>query len=491
MFSPPLILALIFGYFLILLLIAALTSRQPHSQNFFLANRQAPWYLVAFGMIGASLSGITFISIPGAVLTTQFTYFQLVLGYLLGYFIIATLLLPLYYRLNLISIYTYLEQRFGTWSYKTGALSFIIARLTNAAFQLFLAINVLQLGLFDHWGIPLWTTTLVSILLIWTYTRKGGTKTLIWSDVLQTTFMLLAAGLTLWIIMQQLHITNLFTTITQSPHSQLFSWDPNHPHYFFKDFLAGAFIAIAMTGLDQNMMQKNLSCRTLPEAQKNILLFCIILVLVNLLFLSLGSLLYLYAEAQQLPLPPKTDQLYPLLAFQHLGPTVALIFIIGLIAATYSSVDSALTALTTSFCVDFLNITQKPELQKQHLIHITHFGIALLLALLILSFSTLEQGNTLNYLLKAVGFTYGPLLGLYTFGLFTARPVQDKLVPFICLLAPTLSFILHENSITWLNGYRFGFEILILNGALTFLGLWLISQRPTPCFSGNQNPLSS
>ncbi len=472
-----LILSVILAYFGVLIGIALTTSLRSNPQSFFLANRQSPWYVVAFGMIGVSLSGVTFISIPGAVLHAQFSYFQVVLGYLLGYLVIATLLMPLYYRLNLVSIYTYLGQRLGPWSYKTGAFFFLLSRTVSASFQLFVAAKILHLGVFQALGVPFWVTAWLSVFLVWIYTFKGGLQTIIWTDLWQTTFMLLAAGLTIGLIQTELNLSfkQLVETVAYSQYSQIFFWDLNDARNFFKQFFGGAFIAIAMTGLDQSMMQKNLTCKTLPEAQKNMFGFCVILVLVNILFLSLGTLLYAYAGAKGITLPTRTDDLYPLLAFNYLGQLGAVIFVLGIVAATYSTIDSVLTSLTTSFCIDFLNIQQRPTLNQPHTLKIVHLGFSVLLVWLMILFQSVGTGDLITNLLKAVGFTYGPLLGLYAFGLFTRWSIRDAWVPLVCILAPLWSFILHKHSQQWFNGYQFGFEILIVNGLLTFLGLLLLA----------------
>lgn len=481
--SPTLVFLVILLYFALLVTISFITARKTDTQGFFIANKQSPWYVVAFGMIGASLSGVTFISVPGAVEDLKFSYFQVVMGYTLGYLVIGTVLLPLYYRLNLVSIYSYLETRFGFWSYKTGAFFFLLSRIVGASFRLFLAAGVLQLGLFDKWGIPFEVTAFLSILLIWIYTFRGGIKTIVWTDTLQTAFMLIAALTSLFLIKNELNLAwgELTQTIHQSPHFQIFFWEGNHPHFFVKDFLSGAFIAIVMTGLDQDMMQKNLSCKNIGEAQKNIFWFTIVLVIVNFLFLSLGAMLYAYADAQTIALPMSaegkvlTDKVYPVLAFEHFGLVAGITFLLGIVAATYSSADSALTSLTTSFSVDFLDITQKEEAERQRTVRWVHVGFSILLALVIILFKSLNDDSVISNLFKAAGYTYGPLLGMYAYGLFTKRSTLDQFVPIICVISPIFCYILNLNSEAWLGGYKFGFEILIVNGALTFLGLWLLS----------------
>ncbi|HEY4652773.1 MAG TPA: sodium:solute symporter [Pontibacter sp.] len=475
--SSTLIISLIIGYFCILILISWFTSKNTDSETFFLANRQSPWYVVAFGMIGTSLSGVTFVSIPGMVKGAQFSYLQLVLGYLLGYFVIATVLMPLYYRLNLVSIYTYLEQRFGYWSYKTGAAFFLLSRTLGASIRLFLVAGVLQLAVFDDLGIPFAVSVIITILLIWVYTFRGGMKTIIWTDTFQTTAMLIAVVTTIWLISDELNLgfQGLIDRVQASEYSQVFFWEVNDSKYFLKQFFSGAFIAIVMTGLDQDMMQKNLSCKNIGEAQKNMFWFSIILVFVNLLFLTLGALLYIYAGSKGIDLPAKGDDVFPFLALNHFTPFLGIVFILGIIAITYASADSALTALTTSFCVDFLNFSERSEHERVRLRYIVHFGVSVVMVLVIIAFDVLNSESVITAVFKVAGYTYGPLLGLYTFGLYTKRAIRDKFVPAICIIAPILTYIISANSVEWLYGYEFGFEVLILNGLLTFIGLFAIS----------------
>ncbi|MER2996009.1 sodium:solute symporter [Pontibacter populi] len=479
--SSTLIISLIIGYFLVLITISWFTSKNTDSDTFFLANRQSPWYIVAFGMIGTSLSGVTFVSIPGMVQNAQFSYLQLVLGYLLGYFVIATVLMPLYYRLNLVSIYTYLEQRFGYWSYKTGAAFFMLSRTLGASIRLFLVAGVLQLAVFDELGVPFSVSVMITIALIWVYTFRGGMKTIIWTDTFQTTAMLIAVVTTIWLISDELNMgfQGLIDSVQTSKYSQVFFWDVKDSKYFLKQFFSGAFIAIVMTGLDQDMMQKNLSCKNIGEAQKNMFWFSIILVVVNLLFLTLGALLYIYANSKGINLPAKGDDVYPFLALNHFTPFLGIVFILGIIAITYASADSALTALTTSFCVDFLNFSERSEHERVRLRYIVHFGISIVMVLVIIAFHRLNSESVITAVFKVAGYTYGPLLGLYTFGLYTKRAIRDKYVPVICVVAPILTYIISYNSVEWLYGYEFGFEVLILNGFLTFAGLFAISSGKT------------
>jgi SSS family transporter len=477
--SPAIVSGIILIYFLVLIGISFLTARNTDSTTFFTANRQSPWYMVAFGMIGASLSGVTFISIPGEVGTSGFSYFQVVLGYILGYYIIGTVLLPLYYRLNLISIYGYLEQRFGYFSYKTGAFFFIISRLIGSSFRLFLVAGVLQIAVFDAAGIPFWITVLITILLIWVYTFRGGIKTIVWTDTLQTFFMLLAVGMTIYLIATEFDFSfmEVIDAAKSTEHAYMFNWDWQSPRNFFKQFFSGAFIAIVMTGLDQDMMQKNLTCRNLQESQKNMFWFTIMLVIVNLFFLLLGSLLYYYAAEKNIALPARTDDLYPMLAVNHFSLWLGIIFILGIVAAAYSSADSALTALTTSFCVDFLGFEKDLQRNRKGLRMMVHLGFCAITFLVIIVFRAINDDSVITSVFKAAGYTYGPLLGLFSFGLFTKRALIDKWVPLVCLLSPVISYLININSAQLLFGYKFGFEILMLNGVLTFLGLLIISKK--------------
>jgi len=477
--SPLLVFSVIFGYFAVLMAISWVTSRKANSQTFFTGNRQSPWFLVAFGMIGASLSGVTFISVPGEVGNTNFSYFQLVLGYLLGYFVIATVLMPLYYRLNLVSIYTYLRTRFGPSSYKTGSFFFLLSQTVGASFRLFLVAGVLQLAFFDAYEIPFEVSVLVSILLIWLYTYRGGIKTIVFTDTLQTFFMLLSVIISIYIISSELGLGlgGIWETVRAHPYAETFYWDWRSSQHFLKQFFSGAFIAIVMTGLDQNMMQKNLTCRNIGEAQKNMFWFSGSLIFVNLLFLSLGVLLYVYAEHQQIALPERTDDLYPLLALNHFSLFASIVFLLGITAAAYSSADSALTSLTTAFCVDFLPFDQMEEAKQKRVRKMVHIAFSFLMLLTIVAFRRINDASVITSVFKAAGYTYGPLLGLFAFGLFTKLPVRDRWVPFLAVLSPVLSFVVNANSEAWFNGYQFGFEILIVNGAITFMGLLLLSRR--------------
>lgn len=439
-------------------------------------------------MIGDSLSGVTFISVPGAVGTAQFSYLQLVLGYFFGYLVISEILLPLYYRLNLTSIYSYLNQRFGEKSEKTGAFFFLLSRTLGAAARLYLTAGVIQLFVFDQFGIPFWLSVTLIIVLMLAYTFRGGIKTLVWTDTFQSLALLSGVILSIGFIADELGLglLDLAATVKNSDLSRTFFWGWQPKSFFLKQFLGGMFIAIAMTGLDQNMMQKNLSCHTLKDAQKNIRWFSIVVVIVNIFFLSLGVLLYTYAHAKGVTLPvnesgkPVTDHLFPMLALQHLGSLAGLFFIIGLTAATFSSADSVLTTLTTSFYIDFLHADTNAKIseqQKTRLRHSIMIAFAALLLLVILIFKLLNDQAIIDTVLKVAGYTYGPLLGLYAFGLFTKRSVYDNLVPVICLISPAVCYVLDVYAASIQGGYKIGNEILILNGLLTFAGLWLISAK--------------
>lgn len=478
--QPYQILLLIAGYFGLLILISFLTTKSGSNADFFQASKRSPWYLVAFGMIGASLSGVTFISVPGWVEESQFGYMQVVLGYIIGYAVIGLVLLPLYYRLNLTSIYTYLGSRFGKNSYKTGASFFLLSRIVGCAFRLYLVAIVLQTVIFDELGVPFWVTVAVTILLIWIYTFKSGIKTIVFTDTLQTLFMLASLGVAIYFLSVDLGLdsSNIFNFIAESDLSKTFFFeDYKSSNYFWKQFISGIFIAIVMTGLDQDMMQKNLTCRNLKDAQKNMFWFTIVLTIVNFIFLVLGLLLTVYA--QQNGIAADGDQLFPIIAMSgELGLAIGVFFILGLIAAAYSSADSALTALTTSFSIDILDIEKKyPEEKQIKIRKRVHIGISLVLILVILTFKYLiADESVIAKLFVFAGYTYGPLLGLYAFGLFGAWKVNDKLVPVVAITAPLLSYFISLYSLEWF-GFKWGFFILILNGALTLVGLMLIRSR--------------
>ncbi|MPQ48803.1 sodium:solute symporter [Marinifilum sp. N1E240] len=462
----------VFGYFALLMLVSWLTSRNSSNETFFTGNRRSPWYLVAFGMIGASLSGVTFISVPGEVGNTGWSYFQFVLGNLVGYWVVAKALIPLYYKLKLVSIYAYLNQRFGFRTYKTGSFFFLVSQTIGASFRLFLVAGVLQLAFFNAFNIPFWATVLITIILIWCYTFRGGIKTIVWTDTFQTLFMLGSVIITIIVIANRLDYSaiDMIYNIGEHEYSKIFSWDWQSPRNFFKQFLAGIAVVIVMNGLDQNMMQKNLTCKNTKEAQKNVYYFSFSFVLANILFLSLGVLLYVFAQQQGISLPTKSDDMYAFLALNHFGLLAGIVFLLGITAAAYSSADSALTALTTSFCVDFLggDVTRR----KRLLIHLMFSAIMFFVIVL---FDILNNDSVVTAVFKVAGYTYGPLLGLFAFGMGSKRLVRDKWVPVVCVLSPVLTYLLNSYSVELLWGYRFGFELLIANGLITFAGLWIVS----------------
>lgn len=436
--------------------------------------------LVAFGMIGTSLSGVTFISVPGTISTNHFTYFQVVLGYFIGYFAVAFVLLPLYYKLNLTSIYNYLQHRFGVYSYKTGSLLFIISRTLGATLRLYLVINVMQLFILDALGVPFIATTFFILLMILLYTFKGGVKTIVWTDTLQTFFMLLALVVCVLYIMGSLNLslTEAITQLNNLGYTEMFNTDVMDKKFFIKQIIGGAFITISMTGLDQEMMQKNISVKNLGDSQKNMITFSTIMLFVNFLFLLLGGLLYLFAANKGLNLAG--DDLFPTIALQHLPAAISIIFIIGLISALFPSADGAITALTSSFCIDILglqrnkNLTEAQQSKTRITVHLTFSFIFLLF---VLYFKWLDNKSIIGILLDIAGYTYGPLLGLFAFGILTQRAINDKLAPWICLAAPVLCYALQTYSSSLLGGYQIGIEMLIINGALTFAGLFAISNK--------------
>lgn len=484
--SPFTILLVIAAYFIVLIGISYFTGRDSSNDTFFRANRKSPWLLVAIGMIGASLSGVTFISTPGVVggdgANMDFSYMQMVMGYLLGYTIIALILMPLYYKLNLTTIYEYLKERYGVVAYKTGSFYFLLSRVVGASLRLFLVAVVLQEFVMNRFGIPFVGTVTLTIILIWVYTFRGGIKTIVWTDTIQTTCMLLAVVLTILAIGSalDLNINGMIREMKSHGYTKTFffsgGWgDPNN---FFKQFVTGALIAVVMTGLDQDMMQKNLTCKTLRDAQKNVFVFSFILIFANILFLSLGALLYVYAGKEGISIPDRTDLLYPTVALEFLGPTVGILFILGLIAAAYSSADSALTALTTSFCIDFLNFktSEKSEEEKKKTRIKVHVVFSFILLVVIVAFKALDNNAIINQIFIWAGYTYGPLLGLFSFGMMTKRVVKDKWVLVVCIVAPILSYLINSNSDVLLGGFEFGNMIIALNGVITFSGLWVISK---------------
>ena len=488
--SPGTLLIFIAGYFLVLILISYLTSRRSSDNDtFFVANRNSKWYLIAFGMIGTALSGVTFISVPGKVGAPsgdQFAYFQFVLGNAAGFIIIATVLLPLYYRLQVTSIYSYIENALGRWSYKTAATIFLISRTIGSSFRLYLVVIVLQKFIFDSYGIPFWATVMLCLLLIWSYTFKGGLKTIIITDSLQTLFLVSSVFLSIYFICRSLNY-NLFEAadaIKNSSYSKIFFLNDfvSSKLHLSKQFLGGLFITVAMTGLDQDLMQKNLSCKNIGEAQKNMFSFTAVFVVINIFFLSVGALLYIYAAKNGITVE-KTDYLYPTIALRHLGLLPAIVFMLGLTAATFATTDSALTALTTSFCVDFLNFNKRNDTNSPAMIkvrHYVHIAFSVLMFLTIILFNAVNNDAVVSAIFKVASYTYGPLLGLYSFGLFVSnRHVNDKLVPFICIISPAICYFLSTESARILGGYVFDNELIIVNGLITFAGLLLTSKAKT------------
>lgn len=466
-------------YTLMIFLITWLTSRKANNQSFYSGNKRSPWFVVAYGMIGASLSGVTFMSVPGWVDERGFTYMLTVFGFFLGYLIISFVLMPLYYKLNLTSIYQYLESRYGKFSHKTGSFFFLLSRTLGASLRMFIVIVVLQNFVFSYWGMPFEVTVVLFLTLILLFTFKGGIKTIIWTDTLQTTFMLTALVMTFFMVSKAMNfsVSQMFSEVWNSEYTKLIETDPASRLTWWKQILGGMFICISMTGLDQEMMQKNLSCKTLKSAQKNMVTFSITLFFVNFLFLTLGVALYLYAS--QIGVDIKGDMLFPTIAFEHLGPIAGIVFIIGLISALFPSADGALTSLTTAFSIDFLNLekrTDYTEKKKTKVRHIIHISFALLFVGVIIFYSYYQDKHLIDILYQIASITYGPLLGLFAFGLITKRIVRDRLVPIVCFAAPILCFILSQNSQAWFN-YSFDFELLLLNGILTFLGLLMISKK--------------
>ena len=494
--TPFAIITLMIVYFGILFLISHYVSKNNTGNDaFFKANKNSKWYLVAFGMIGTALSGVTFISVPGEVGNpeNQFKYFQFVLGNAIGFIIIAKILLPLYYRMNLTSIYSYIEQRLGTISYKTAASIFLISRTIGSSFRLYLVVIVLQRYVFDFYHIPFAATVLISLLLIFAYTYRGGLKTIIITDTLQTVFLVSSVFLTIYFICSSLNLNvfEAFEAVKNSNYSKIFFFEEYMKGtYFVKQILGGIFVTIAMVGLDQDLMQKNLSCATIGEAQKNMFTFTGIFVIINIFFLSVGALLYIYAEKNGISVPtdlitgkPRTDLLFPEIAFNHLTLVPAIVFLLGLTAATFATTDSALTALTTSFCVDFLGMDKIENAAKENMVrtrHFVHIGFSLLMFLVIVIFNAINDASVVSMIFKIASYTYGPLLGLYCFGLFMkTKTVHDKLVPFICLLSPAICFLISYNSAALLGDYIIDNELIIINGLITFIGLLFISKPAT------------
>lgn len=485
--SESLIVIVVLSYFSLLFVVSILTKGNSDNKTFFSGNKESPWYIVAFGMVGASLSGITFISVPGDVGSTSLTYFQVVLGYLFGYFVVAFVLLPIYYKQNLTSIYEYLGDRFGRKSHMTGAFFFFVSRVLGAAFRLFLVAIVLQQFVFDSWGVPFEFTVTISILLIWIYTFRGGIKTVVWTDTLQTLLMILSVFLSIYYITMSLDIgfIEFLNSEDFNTKSEIFVTDSIlEKNHFLKSFIGGIFITICMTGLDQDMMQKNLTCRTLGDAQKNMIVFSIILVAVTFIFLILGTLLFTFAEKNDVFIPilngrESTDLLFPQIALNSdLNIMLSITFLLGLIAAAYSSADSALTSLTTSFCVDFMDIENKDEKSQKKLRFYTHILMSIFLIVVILVYKNYLSTSVIDSLLTIAGFTYGPLLGLFAFGIFTKYKINDNLSFFVCLISVLIvSYIFFRPEL--LGGYKIGYELLPINGLITFFGLYIIRKSTT------------
>jgi Na+/proline symporter len=488
--SPIILFSFVVGYFLILLTVAYYTSKGSNNESFFIGNRNSNWMLVAFGMIGTSLSGVTFVSVPGAVGRPMgtgvegFAYFQIVIGYLIGYAIIAYILLPLYYRLNLTSIYNYLQKRLGVKAYKTGASFFILSRTLGATARLYLVVKILQDSIFANLGegfhIPFWLTTLIILFMILLYTFKGGVKTIVYTDTLQTTCMLVGLVVCVIYILHTLDLSvgSAMVSLNEKGYSNIFVTDPNNKLFILKQIIAGAFITVTMTGLDQEMMQKNISVKTLKDSQKNMLTFSAILIVVNFLFLLLGGLLYLYSV--QNGITELGDKLFPATAIKHMPPYISIIFVIALISALFPSADGAITALTSSFCIDILGMqrdTQMTEAQKKKTRQIVHLTFAAIFLLFVMIFKWVDNPSMIGLILKIAGYTYGPLLGLFGFGILTKRTVKDNLVPAVTILAPVICFFIDRYQVNLFGQFQIGLELLVINGLLTFLGLLMISKK--------------
>jgi Na+/proline symporter len=478
--SPAVLFSFVLGYFLILLAVAWVTSRNSTNDSFFIGNKSSNWMLVAFGMIGTSLSGVTFVSVPGAVGKDAFGYLQITIGYLIGYVVVAYVLLPLYYRLNLTSIYDYLKTRLGFTAYKTGAGFFIVSRTLGATARLYLVVKILQDAILESFGVPFWVTTLVILIMILLYTYEGGVKTIVWTDTLQTTCML--GGLVICVIYilnnLQLDLFSGFQQMEQAGLTQVFKTDVQSKQFFLKQILAGAFITITMTGMDQEMMQKNISVKTLGDSQKNMLTLSVIMLVVITLFLYLGGLLHLYAA--QSGVAVTGDKLFPEVALHHMPPLVSVIFIIALISALFPSADGAITALTSSFCLDIVGIQRNEKLtdkQKQKIRQRVHLSFAVVFLLFVLLFKWINSDSMIGVILKVAAYTYGPLLGLFTFGLITQRSLNDKWVPFICLASPVICYFIDTYQKMFTGSFEIGLELLLINGALTFAGLFLVSKK--------------
>lgn len=472
----------ILGYFLLLLLVSHLTARDSSNDSFFRAGRRSPWFLVAFGMIGTSVSGVSFVSVPGYVGVTQMTYLQMCIGFFFGYLVIAFLLLPMYYRRGLTSIYSYLEQRFGLASQKSGSVLFLLSKMTGACARFYLVCLILQQFVFERFGVPFIVTVLIILVLVWLYTRRAGIRTLVYTDSLQTLCMLTALVVVIVLVMGKMNLDwgALCQTISESEYSRIFVWDDwMSKQSFWKQFLSGVFVAIVMTGLDQDMMQKNLTCKNLREAQKDMCTYGVCFIPVNFLFLVLGVLLYTFAAGQGIDVPAKTDQLFPMLVQEGwFGYGVTVLFVLGIAAAAFSSVDSALTALTTSFCIDILDI-EKKQLDEGRATRIrrrVHIAVVFVFVIFTLIFKALNSTSVIDAIYIMASYTYGPLLGLFAFGLFTHKMPRDRFIPVVCVLSPVICYALSV-IVPQYTGYQFGYELLMLNGLLTFAALWGLSLR--------------
>ena len=479
--SPTLLLSFIAAYFLLLLAVAWKTSRHATNESFFIGNKSSNWMLVAFGMVGTSLSGVTFISVPGAVGKDGFTYFQIVLGHFIGYIVIAYVLLPIYYRLNLTSIYHYLDSRLGRRAYKTGASFFILSRTLGATARLYLVVKILQDAVLDGLNVPFWVTALVILIMILLYTYEGGVKTIVWTDTLQTTCMLLGLVTCVYYVLSGLGISfgDSILQLREKNLATIFSTDIDSKQFWAKQILAGVFIAIAMTGMDQEMMQKNISVKTLADSQKNMIVLSLIMLGVVLLFLYLGGLLYLYAPT--VGVTATGDKIFPAIVLGHLPATVQIVFVIALISALFPSADGAITALTSSFCIDILGLKKRIDLddtQKMQWRHRVHLGFAAIFLALVMVFKWADNPSMIGLILKLASYTYGPLLGLFAFGILTQRQVHDRYVPFIAFAAPIICLIIDNNQALLFGQYQLGLELLLVNGALTYFGLWLGSSHP-------------
>jgi SSS family transporter len=489
--SATFLFSFVIAYFLLLLSVAWYTSRNSNNDSFFIANRNSNWMLVSFGMIGTSLSGVTFVSVPGTVGSNAFGYFQVVLGYFIGYFIIAFILLPLYYKLNLTSIYNYLQQRFGNTAYKTGALFFIISRVLGATARLYLVINVLQIFILDNLHVPFPLTTFVILLMILLYTFEGGVKTIVFTDTLQTTFMLLGLVVCMFYIMHTLNFSfgQTMQALSEKGYTNIINTNVNSTGFFLKQIIGGMFITIGMTGLDQEMMQKNISVKNLKDSQKNMITFSTIMVLVNFLFLLLGGLLYLFASQKNIAI--RGDDLFPTIALQYLPSFVSIIFIIGLISALFPSADGALTALTSSFCIDILGLKRRTDIdekQKKKTRLTVHLIFAIIFFACVMVFKWINDKSIIGIILNVAGYTYGPLLGLFAFGIFTKRKLNEGIsVLVVCLIAPALCYVLSSYATTWFNGFQIGIELLLINALITFAGLWMISKPASQVLLSEQN----